>query len=164
VVVTSIATGVMMRFLRLLPILVALGATPARAQDTAAVRDTLAYATAPLTIREKPFANARALGRIAAGSAVRLYSCSAGWCRVAAPRLTGYALEEYFSRAPAPSDSAQGKGYINSQGERVPSPMRTPNDSPPPGASAHCRDGTYSFSRTRRGTCSHHGGVARWLP
>jgi len=33
----------------------------------------------------------------------------------------------------------------------------------PAGASAQCRDGTYSFSRSRRGTCSHHGGVARWL-
>ncbi|WP_289161349.1 DUF3761 domain-containing protein [uncultured Parabacteroides sp.] len=28
---------------------------------------------------------------------------------------------------------------------------------------ATCRDGTYSFSRGGRGTCSHHGGVARWL-
>jgi len=35
--------------------------------------------------------------------------------------------------------------------------------SPPPGATALCRDGTYSFSQHRSGTCSHHGGVARWL-
>ena len=35
--------------------------------------------------------------------------------------------------------------------------------SAPPGASARCRDGTYSYSHHRRGTCSHHGGVARWL-
>lgn len=34
---------------------------------------------------------------------------------------------------------------------------------PPPGATARCRDGTYSFSRHRSGTCSHHGGVAVWL-
>lgn len=33
----------------------------------------------------------------------------------------------------------------------------------PIGASARCRDGSYSFSRTRRGTCSWHGGVAAWL-
>jgi|GEM_PF-830645 len=33
----------------------------------------------------------------------------------------------------------------------------------PSGASAVCRDGTYSYSAHRRGTCSHHGGVARWL-
>src|SRR5262245_3745867 len=29
--------------------------------------------------------------------------------------------------------------------------------------SAICRDGTYSFSASRRGTCSNHSGVARWL-
>lgn len=34
---------------------------------------------------------------------------------------------------------------------------------PPPGATAVCRDGTYSFSQSRSGTCSRHGGVARWL-
>ena len=30
------------------------------------------------------------------------------------------------------------------------------------GATAKCRDGTLSYSRNRRGTCSHHGGVAVW--
>jgi hypothetical protein len=34
---------------------------------------------------------------------------------------------------------------------------------PPLGASAQCSDGLYSFSRTHRGTCSHHGSVLRWL-
>lgn len=33
----------------------------------------------------------------------------------------------------------------------------------PAGASAICRDGTYSYSRHRRGTCSWHGGVQTWL-
>jgi hypothetical protein len=33
----------------------------------------------------------------------------------------------------------------------------------PPGATARCNDGTFSFSQTRSGTCSHHGGVAQWL-
>ena len=51
--------------------------------------------------------------------------------------------------------------YINSFGEEVPRPRKS--SSVPDGASARCRDGTYSFSRSRRGTCSHHGGVAEWL-
>jgi hypothetical protein len=51
--------------------------------------------------------------------------------------------------------------YTNSRGHRVHRPVRT--ERPPSGASAQCRDGTYSFSESRRGTCSHHGGVARWL-
>jgi hypothetical protein len=33
----------------------------------------------------------------------------------------------------------------------------------PPGATARCVDGTYSFSQHHSGTCSHHGGVAAWL-
>ena len=51
--------------------------------------------------------------------------------------------------------------YINSAGQRVQSPTYYP--SAPRGATARCVDGTYSFSRNRRGTCSHHGGVAQWL-
>jgi endonuclease YncB( thermonuclease family) len=35
--------------------------------------------------------------------------------------------------------------------------------SPPAGATAICNDGTYSYSRHRRGTCSWHGGVRRWV-
>lgn len=30
------------------------------------------------------------------------------------------------------------------------------------GASARCRDGSYSYSEHRSGTCSYHGGVAVW--
>jgi hypothetical protein len=33
----------------------------------------------------------------------------------------------------------------------------------PPGATARCRDGTFSFSQHHQGTCSHHRGVATWL-
>ena len=51
--------------------------------------------------------------------------------------------------------------YINTSGNKVHSPAYS--NSIPAGASAQCRDGTYSFSQSRRGTCSHHGGVATWL-
>lgn len=42
-------------------------------------------------------------------------------------------------------------------------PAAASGDGAPPGATAGCRDGTYSFSQHRQGTCSHHGGVAVWL-
>lgn len=49
----------------------------------------------------------------------------------------------------------------------APSPRRTRTErrprTHPAGASAICRDGTYSYSAHRRGTCSWHGGVAQWL-
>jgi hypothetical protein len=51
--------------------------------------------------------------------------------------------------------------YTNVDGNEVHSPAYS--DSVPAGASAQCRDGTYSFSQHRSGTCSHHGGVADWL-
>lgn len=53
------------------------------------------------------------------------------------------------------------KYYTNSRGERVQSP--TQYSSTPAGATARCKDGTYSYSRNKQGTCSHHGGVAEWL-
>lgn len=53
--------------------------------------------------------------------------------------------------------------YVNTAGNTVHSPAYTSDDSIPVGASAQCKDGTYSFSQSSRGTCSHHGGVSRRL-
>lgn len=53
--------------------------------------------------------------------------------------------------------------YRNVDGDVVHSPAHTDTGAAPAGASAQCRDGSFSFSAHRRGTCSHHGGVARWL-
>jgi len=153
-----------MRSTRLLALLaLALAPISARGQDTSSLRDTLAYTTTIVTVRAKPFADAQSLGRVDAAVPVRLYSCSAGWCSIARGQLAGYVLQEYLGAQAAPVVQRAGPGYRNSRGEWVPSPTRTQNDSPPRGASAQCRDGTYSFSRSRSGTCSHHGGVARWL-
>jgi Protein of unknown function (DUF3761)/Bacterial SH3 domain len=57
--------------------------------------------------------------------------------------------------------SGSGKSYVNVDGVRVPSPVFS--ETKPDGATARCRDGSYSFSQHRRGTCSHHGGVAEWF-
>ena len=141
----------------------ALLAGPISAQTPLSSQDTLAYTTTAVRLREKPFANARALAALPQGTAVRLYTCAQGWCNVAVSQLAGYLLEEFLTAQAPQAATAQGRGYINSQGERVPSPTRTADGQPPPGATAHCRDGTFSFSRTRQGTCSHHGGVAEWL-
>jgi Protein of unknown function (DUF3761) len=53
--------------------------------------------------------------------------------------------------------------YRNSDGVCVHRPVKTQGSAVPQGATAQCRDGSYSFSQHRRGTCSHHGGVAKWL-
>jgi hypothetical protein len=53
--------------------------------------------------------------------------------------------------------------YVNVSGHQVHSPSRTLSGRAPAGASARCGDGSFSFSEHRRGTCSHHSGVAAWL-
>lgn len=52
--------------------------------------------------------------------------------------------------------------YTNVDGNRVKSPAHSLDGSVPAGASARCRNGSYSFSQNRRGTCSGNGGVAVW--
>ena len=52
--------------------------------------------------------------------------------------------------------------YRNVDGQSVHSPAYS-SGGVPVGATAQCSDGTFSFSTHRQGTCSHHGGVARWL-
>jgi Protein of unknown function (DUF3761) len=58
-----------------------------------------------------------------------------------------------------PAATACSPGYYkNVSGHCVHSPSTDPS-----GATAKCRDGTYSYSEHASGTCSHHGGVARWI-
>jgi hypothetical protein len=42
-------------------------------------------------------------------------------------------------------------------------PTTTASATDPSGATAKCKDGTYSHAASRRGACSRHGGVAEWL-
>ena len=39
---------------------------------------------------------------------------------------------------------------------------KTPPADAPQGATAKCKDGTYSMAKQHRGACSRHGGVAEW--
>lgn len=89
------------------------------------------------------------LGSNNASWSLVVYNCNIGWAR------STYLRSNYDN----PSGSVTY--YINSNGYRVQSPTRY--SSAPRGATARCVDGTYSFSKNRRGACSHHGGVAEWL-
>lgn len=64
--------------------------------------------------------------------------------------------------SPTATDAALCKTgyYKNVSGNCIKRPTKAP--SRPAGASAKCRDGSYSFSAHRSGTCSHHGGVSIW--
>jgi hypothetical protein len=56
------------------------------------------------------------------------------------------------------SSACSNGSYVNSAGNTVCSPSSNSS-----GATAQCRDGSYSYSQSRSGTCSGHGGVASWL-
>jgi hypothetical protein len=83
--------------------------------------------------------------------------------------LCAFQLPSYADQTPAPpkaSDESQlieHGSYVNKDGQVVHSPAHSITGKTPAGATAKCRDGTFSFSRHHSGTCSHHGGVASWL-
>lgn len=55
--------------------------------------------------------------------------------------------------APAPRPTATNSRSSQASG----------GDTDPAGATAQCKDGTYSHAAHHAGACSHHGGVAKWL-
>ncbi|MGJ0506559.1 MAG: DUF3761 domain-containing protein [Methylocystis sp.] len=64
---------------------------------------------------------------------------------------------------PVEEQLQQHDSYTNAKGEVVHAPSTSASGSIPDGATARCGDGTYSFSHSRSGTCSRHGGAAQWL-
>ncbi len=129
------------------------------------------FSTTNLNLREGPSSKSKILTTVPKGSDVNVIQSFSYWCKVSYDGTIGYVSKKFLSKNASDNisdkkeihlDTKQSAHYYtNTFGEKVQSP--THYDSPPAGASAVCGDGTYSFSRNRRGTCSHHGGVARWL-
>ncbi|WP_280427010.1 DUF3761 domain-containing protein [Nocardia brasiliensis] len=65
------------------------------------------------------------------------------------------------SATPLLSAACPSGQYENVDNRCVPRPQQAAT--PPDGATARCKDGTYSFSQHRSGTCSGHKGVDEWL-
>ncbi|WP_367828048.1 DUF3761 domain-containing protein [Streptomyces sp. LMG1-1-1.1] len=63
----------------------------------------------------------------------------------------------------AGSSSTSSTGSSSSGSDSSTSSSPEGSQQAPTGATAQCNDGSYSYSAHRRGTCSHHGGVAVWL-
>ena len=139
----------------------------------ASMAQTPFVTTANLNMRTLPCTCAGITTTIPKGSTVYVLNYEDdSWARVSYNGHTSYVSRKYITKKPVTkryssdnnsscSTSSKPNYYTNSYGERVQSP--TYYQTAPAGATALCRDGTYSFSRSRRGTCSHHGGVARWL-
>ncbi|MEV8611910.1 DUF3761 domain-containing protein [Amycolatopsis sp. NPDC051373] len=81
--------------------------------------------------------------------------------QVAAPKTTAKAKTTPKTTAAPPktnSAACSADYYRNSSGVCVHRPS-----SNPAGATAKCKDGSYSYSQHRSGTCSGHGGVLTWI-
>lgn len=145
------------------------------------------YVTTNLNLRYGPSTKYSVIAVIPQGTPVTIdEDCDCKWVPVEYNGLIGYISTKYLSSCkpnqkyrsyttstPRSQSAYKYKAgrrvishssvrhYTNVDGYRVQSP--TYYSGQPAGATALCRDGSYSFSRNRRGTCSHHGGVARWL-
>jgi hypothetical protein len=54
----------------------------------------------------------------------------------------------------------QSAAAASSAAASAPAPTAGPA---PAGATAKCKDGTYSMAKHRQGACSKHGGVGEWI-
>lgn len=132
------------------------------------------YTSTNLNLRNGPSASYQVLTTIPSGISVEMAeNCDCAWIKVYYNGNVGYVSARFLTtRQPVSyhnyntttyqrNTNSHIKYYTNSMKQKVQSP--TYYNSEPSGAVALCRDGTYSFSRSKRGTCSRHGGVATWL-
>jgi uncharacterized protein YraI len=124
------------------------------------------YTTTELNIRSGAGPSYSILYTIPPGEAVDvLYKAYGSWVAVNYDGIKGFVNSHYLTGYYQQSQSQHIKTvphyYKNKDGDRIQSPRHS--NGVPDGATAVCNDGTYSFSRNRRGTCSHHGGVNYWL-
>ena len=123
--------------------------------------------TTDLNLRVDASSTSRVILTIPQGTQVYLQEdCNCVWVFVTYNGYCGYVNAQYLTKSvPANTTTAAAqepiRHYTNTYGNTVQSPTRY--NKTPAGATALCRDGSYSFSQSRRGTCSHHGGVAKWL-
>jgi uncharacterized protein YraI len=136
------------------------------------------YVTTDLNLRSGPSTCYSVITILPKGTPVEIEEdCTCAWVPVRYNGYVGYVNSKYISYTKpclpstqtysqksithtTTSSASVPKYYTNVDGYRVQSPTRY--ESKPAGATALCRDGSYSFSMNHRGTCSHHGGVVKW--
>ncbi len=126
------------------------------------------YTTICLNMRKSATAKSAVVTRLPKGTKVTVEDdCNCKWIPVSYRGNIGYVSSRYLSKRHIrvtnrqPYATGSIRYYNNSSGRRIQSPTRY--NTVPAGATALCNDGTYSFSQSHRGTCSHHGGVRKWF-
>jgi len=67
------------------------------------------------------------------------------------------------SASPSPAPAAAATTSPKTSASTATAGKGASENNDPTGAIAKCKDGLYSHSKHRSGTCSKHGGVAQWL-
>jgi hypothetical protein len=124
---------------------------------------SVAFTTTTVWLLASPTFSGKRVELLPEGAQVRSIKSQQQACIVEFRRLQGYVHQELLRGTPARNPVDPGRGYTNSKGQWIPSPAHTVDGHAPDGATARCRDGSYSFSQSARGTCSWHGGVLEWL-
>ena len=125
--------------------------------NTSAVESpTLLYADGNLNVRSGPGTDYPVVRTLSRGESVEVGAADdRGWSRVGGTYSNEYVYRPARTLRPDPSSTSDSKPT------RKRSPVEEAEVSHA-GATAMCRDGSLSYSAHRRGTCSHHGGVAVW--
>jgi hypothetical protein len=96
-------------------------------------------------------------------AAERHYDCSKAGNANKAVCKGAFAAPSAPQASPEPAPAPISRPIATAPRRIAPAPAaKTMAATGPEGATAKCRDGSYSHSQTRSGTCSHHGGVATW--
>src|SRR5690348_8110871 len=107
-------------------------------QPTASPNPRRAFTLADVRLREAPSTDARVIVILPKTTLVAVGDCDDSWCGVEFRGIEGFAARRYlvFSHPVDVDDTAAkqqsapsqtGQGYINSRGQWVPSPQRTPD-------------------------------------
>lgn len=121
-------------------------ASPAAAPPPAAAPVVAVAAPAPVVV---------------APPAVPAVAPASALARPVAPKTSHAKTTASRASAPPASASSRGDTYTNVDGNQIERPVAAASQ--PAGATAKCKDGTWSFSQHHSGTCSGHGGVAQFL-
>jgi len=99
----------------------------------------------------------------------RMATCAAGWKAMSADQKKATTYKDYSKSClsggsnAAAAAPAMAPTTVKPAQPMAGSTMGAATGAAPAGATGQCKDGTYTMSKTHSGSCSHHGGVAKWF-
>jgi hypothetical protein len=125
-------------------VLFAMTGAPLHAQSTA---------TAPTNCKDGTTSTATGRGACSGHGGVQKAAAASTAAPAAAPAAAA---------APAKATAAPAPAAAPAKASAAPAPAAAAGAAPT-GATAKCKDGTYSMAKHHQGACSRHGGVGEWL-